>query len=1245
MAEHTTYATPYGRFPFAVRTSVASGEIDWNIWQATAGATGVQRAVYTFGGAAIDAAIRGEALAQAGDVIISRSVREALGDKAGLAAVPLAEDDDYWRVTSMPAGLPAPLSVSAPTPAALTAVTPFYPANLVTQASQGEFRRVLTLFINLQTLPEQTDTLFMDTFFRLLHQYGGYLCRLGRIGARDAGGTLLLFWGAPTSHENDVERVLNFILDLQAQTAVPFRAGITYQIVYAGFVGSPRREEYTCYGLSVNLAARLMTGAPRGAVWVDEAVAQRAESLFHLDDLGERLFKGFSRPRPVYQLQRRRKVVSDPFFRGNMVGRQAELAQLNAAFAPLQNGRFGGVITISGEAGIGKSRLLHDCLNQAEILEGGELFLCQADEILREPLNPFRYFLRHYFDQAPVAGEVKNKAAFDAILNNLIEDTPDPELQVELNRTRSFLGALIDLHWSESLYARSEPKLRQENTFTALKNLIKAESLRQPVILQLEDAHWLDDSSCQFLGELTRNVADVPFIILVTTREPELDAPLSADVPQQTIALHSLSATEVAHLASTRLGTVISTDLTRLLMARTDGNPFFVEQLVIYLQEQQLLRPSPAGDMLETAVSILPTDLQAILVARIDRLTQDVRQVVQTAAVLGREFDVQVLSQMLRGETALPEKVKTAESAAIWSAISELRYLFKHALLRDAAYDMQLQAQRRQLHQVAAEAITQLHADDLSPYYTDLAYHYRQAGISQEEARYARLAGETAAAQFANTEALRYLNRALELTADNDYDKRFALLLARVQIYDLLGQRDNQKADIDQMHHIADTIMDEQVYARQARAALAQTKLFEITGDASQAETEAATAVRLAQRSQDEEIEAEGRIRWAISLMKQGRYDEARQQARETISLARHAGLLVMEGRALMQLGNNDFLQEKHEPATEYYQQALVAFRNLQDKRGEAATLFNLSLIKKYQSPEEAETYMEQGLAIYRQIGDRHGTTKCLISSAIFYRYIGNFERALNSAKLGKALTREIGARDDEAMAISCMADSSRHLGDYISAGHYFDQCIQLAQEVGDPRQQCFFHSLNGILLYLQGDYQQAAEAERQAAALAEKSGMTASHAIALTFLGHALAEANQWEEAETVYQEALTLHKALKEPKNKMELVAGMARLARKRGNAAQAYEHVREVMRLLAENDINGVEEPALVYLTCYEILAEQEDGRAFAVLKAGYELLQQRASLIKDDQRRQQFLHGVEAHRKLEAVICLLGANNVR
>ncbi|MEM7118117.1 MAG: AAA family ATPase, partial [Chloroflexota bacterium] len=685
MVANEEIATPFGSFTLTSRTSLASGEVSWRIWTAEEGAAYGQSQAYTFAGDALDAAIAGELLAEAGGLVMTQTVYEVLQPLVNLTAVPHL-NHNYFTLTAVHA--PLPQHPTPPAPATTSPVGNFYPATLLTQRTPGEFRHVISLFLNIEEPDsKETDSAFMTTFFRLLHQYGGFLCRIGRGGASEAGRTFVLFWGAPTARENDIDRALNFMLDLQTAVspATRMRAGLTYQMVYAGFVGSPLCEEYTCYGLHVNLAARLMVTSPWGEIWLDEAVATHAQEGFRVAFADKRPFKGFAAPLNVYRLE---SIKLDPltsFFQREMVGRASEMEQLQTAVQPIFNNNFGGLITVAGEAGIGKSRLVHQFLDQLASQQSFTLLRCQTDEILRESLNPFRYSLRYYFAQHPTQSEAENKANFDSKFSQLIDHTKEAALRTELIRTRSFLGALVDLQWPDSLYESLEPNLRQENSFIALKSLIQAESLRQPLIVQLEDSHWLDEDSARFLRELTHDAAAHPFLILSTTRDVEAHSP-ATEVPYHLVLLDMLPAGEVNQLAEKLLQTAVSPELITFLMNRTEGNPFFVEQMVLYLQEQQLLEPSTAGVVAKTAVSDLPDTIQAILIARIDRLSQAVREVVQTAAVLGREFDVQVLSAMLQGEATVSEKIKTAESAAIWSALSELRYLFRHALLRDAAY-------------------------------------------------------------------------------------------------------------------------------------------------------------------------------------------------------------------------------------------------------------------------------------------------------------------------------------------------------------------------------------------------------------------------------------------------------------------------------------------------------------------------------------------------------------------------------
>ncbi|MFZ4656110.1 MAG: AAA family ATPase, partial [Caldilineaceae bacterium] len=491
LAAHPVQQTRFGDFPFALKVTVADGSVDWCIWQSgAASATPAQRAATLFAGAALTQALAADPFAKAGEVVLTSTVAAQVRQEGVL----LAPVDSHFRLCSWPI-VSTLLAGTVPDRATALAelATRFFPAELLTRQVQGEFRRVVTVFINLQQLPSgAVAPAFAHMLFHLLTQYDGYLCRIGQIGDQDQGGTLLFFWGAPTSHEQDVARALHFVLALQAAAPMRLRAGITTQLAYAGFVGAPQREEYTCYGAHVNLAARQMVLAAWDEIWLDDETTRLAGVAFVCAPQGAFRFKGFAEEKAVYRLLGQREGSGEPFYQGSLVGRQAELAQLTAALAPLAEGKFAGVLTISGEAGIGKSRLVHELQRRLEkrqeerkrgrqedpvmdedpIFLSSQWFFCQTDEILRQPLNPFRYWLRSYFNQSTSAADATNKAAFTAKLDELLATLTPVSLQSpvstlvsrvsglmsEVDRTRSFLGVLVDLHWPDSLYAQVEPQ-------------------------------------------------------------------------------------------------------------------------------------------------------------------------------------------------------------------------------------------------------------------------------------------------------------------------------------------------------------------------------------------------------------------------------------------------------------------------------------------------------------------------------------------------------------------------------------------------------------------------------------------------------------------------------------------------------------------------------------------------------------------------------------------------------------------
>ena len=1257
LAAHPMQQTRFGDFPFALKVTVADGSVEWWIWQSEeTTATSAQQAAALFGGPALAQALAADPFAKAGEVVLTPTVAAQVRQDGVL----LEPADNHFRLCAWTIVPERPhLSPTASTLALpLTELaTRFFPAELLTRQLQGEFRRVVTVFINVAQLPNgAAASTFAATLFRLLAQYGGYLCRIGQIGDQDHGGTLLLFWGAPTSHEQDVVRALHFVLALQAAAPMRLRAGITTQLAYAGFVGAPQREEYTCYGPHINLAARQMVLAGWDELWLDEETTRLAGATFVCARQDAFRFKGFAEERVVYRLLGPQENVGLPFYQGALVGRQAELVQLTTALAPLAEGKFAGVLTISGEAGIGKSRLVYELQQQLTLTSEQELsckddkvtrwqgdevkepasvpvlpsllhlvtssqwFLCQTDEILRQPLNPFRYWLRSYFNQSASADEAANKAAFSAKLDELLvrlgtselvgqKQSKIQNLKSEIARTRSFLGALVDLHWPDSLYAQVEPQLRFENTLAALKTLILAESLRRPVIIHLEDAHWLDADSHTLLARLTHQVADFPLAIIMTrrpgastggqgdTRQEEEEADrLALAGPRLLLRLTTLTVEEIRELAAVQLQGAPAPALVTLIEERAEGNPFFAEQLLRYLHEQAWLVQDVDGWQLrpdQAASTLLPSGARALLVARLDRLPQPVKEVVQTAAVLGREFDTNVLAQMLADDQTLAAKLVAADRAAIWSAISQARYLFRHALLREAAYDMQLRARLRTLHRRAGAALEQLYTADLTPYFGELAYHYDRAEMMEQAALWYSRAGEQAAASYANAEAVRYFTRALACTPAGDLAMRYRCLLGREQVYEVQSHRATQRESLPLLWTVAQRLADP---AKLAEVCLRQATYARLTSDYPAALTAVQQAVAYAQQAASGAFLRKSYQIWGRLLWHQGNYGAARTQLQHALALARATQQRDDEALCCYDIGVTFYYEDDYPQAQQQLAQAQAIYRQRQDRRGESSTLIMFGNIA-------------------RELGDYSGAQQ-------------HYEQA-------RQLCQALGWRYGELFLLGSIGNNAFELGDYAAAQSYHQQAIQGYAEVGNRNNEALSLAMLGLIHHLLGDQTHAQQMVDQALTMQQAIGDKNVESYSWTYRGHILTAQGDWASALAAYQQADALRQTLQVTGQRLDSWAGLAHVWWRQGEYAQALQQVARITAWLEEQGVDGVELPIHVYLTCYRILqALAPPVRGQPVLAAGYRLLHQRANAIHDEAMRQRFLTQGPFNRELLA-----------
>jgi predicted ATPase len=362
----------------------------------------------------------------------------------------------------------------------------------------------------------------------------------------------------------------------------------------------------------------------------------------------------------------------------------------------------------------------------------------------------------------------------------------------------------------------ARPGQNLAQTGAALAALLRAEMRRRPLVICLEDVLWLDEDSRALLQGLLPALRGLPLALLLTSRyRDDGRAPaLDTDLPQQVLHLGALAPQESRALAEQTLGARLDERLAALLAARSGGNPLFVEQLALDMRERGALSVGPDGlatlqlqpDAPETA---LPASLSAALVARLDRLAPPVRAAVQSAAVLGVEFEERVLELVLLEEDRPGAAVRRAAREGVWDAQGGGRFRFRHALLRDAAYSMQLGERLRELHARACAAIEQIYGDDLAGQVAALAYHARAAADDIRERRYLTLLGEQAFNISAFRAALACFERALALAPPDDLGPRAELLAWQARAHLRLDAPEEARARYEESLALAEAACDD----------------------------------------------------------------------------------------------------------------------------------------------------------------------------------------------------------------------------------------------------------------------------------------------------------------------------------------------------------------------------------------------------------------------------------------------------
>src|SRR5215216_2645980 len=627
---------------------------------------------------------------------------------------------------------------------------PYIPGAVINRLTAGqsswiaELRRVTVLFINLPDLDQDTALENAQNITRLIqrsvYHYEG---SINKINVDDKGITIVAALGLPPfSHEDDPTRGVKAALMIRRELVshtVPSFIGIATGRIFCGSVGNDSRREYTIIGNAVNLSARLMGTASRQdeliakyivPILCDRVTHDSAKEAVEFDVRPPQRVKGRTEPVEVFHaLDVKKSVVRS---KTELIGRQEEKTLIAAALQELSRGASHQTLVLQGEAGIGKSRLFEDLVRQAETLDV-KTFVGSGDGI--EKSNPYHAW-RPIFDKIFEIEELSTKSDFTGEIDAAIADHVIEKLtriDPDLVRYAPLIDVVLPIHIPDNeLTSAMSGEIRGGNVREVLARLLAFEASTSPLLIVLEDLHWFDSASWALLVDVQQKVR--PLFLALNTRPLSDPVPVQfkqiTDVPgARLVKLEAMMLDDVEALVCQRLGVrSVPPMIGRLIREKSDGHPFFAEELAYALRDSGTLvienqECQVYSRFMNFEDLALPDTLQAAITNRIDSLDPSQQLTLKVASVIGRIFAFRVLQAIHPIEadkSALPAYMVTLTRLSltlIESEAPDLAYIFKHAVTQEVAYNLMLFSQRRQLHQAVAGWIERNYEKNLEAYY------------------------------------------------------------------------------------------------------------------------------------------------------------------------------------------------------------------------------------------------------------------------------------------------------------------------------------------------------------------------------------------------------------------------------------------------------------------------------------------------------------------------------------------------
>ena len=1017
-----------------------------------------------------------------------------------------------------------------------------YPPRRV-PALEGERKQVTVLFADLKGSmelladqdPEEARRLLdpiLERMMEAVHRYEGTVNQV-------MGDGIMALFGAPLAHEDHAVRACYAALRMQESVAryaegvfrshgvpVQIRVGLNSGEVVVRAIGSDLHMDYTAVGQTVHLAARMEQMATPGTVLLAPATRRLVEGYVEVEAKGPVTVKGLPDPVEVYALigSARRTRLHATAVRGfsPFVGRETEAEQLQRTLALAQDGR-GQLVAVVGEAGVGKSRLVHEFTHSRGaqewlILEAASVSYGKSTSYL-----PVIDLLKAYFKvhdretQREIREKVTGKLlALDRALESILPA----------------LLALLDLPVEDAQWRVLDPTQRRQRTLDGVKHLLLRESQDQPVLVVFEDLHWIDSETQALLDALVERLPTARLLLLVSYR-PEYQHGWISKTYYSQLRLDALPPASAGKLLSAVLGDAPGLEpLKRLLVKR--GNPFFIEESIRTLVETQALAREHGAYRLTRPIQAIevPATVQVILAARIDRLPAEDKQLLQTAAVIGKNVPLVLLHTVAdAAEEAVDRglaRLRAAEFLYETRLSPDPEYTFKHAVTHEVAYRTLLQGRRRVLHARIVGAIERIYPDRLAEHLERLGHHAQRGGLWRQAVTYLRQAGAKAFARSANREAVTCFEQALTAlgqlpesreTLEQAVDLRFDL---RTALYPL-GEFERILGYLREAEGLARTLDDQR---RLGQLSVYLCHSLCMAGHPREALGFGRSARDIAESLGDVPLQVTGNLYFASAYICVGDYRRAEDSLRKVLRLLE--GDLSRE-----RLGQTGF------PAVSVHYYLVWTFADL----GQF---------------EEGILHGQEGLRLAEELSLPYGLANVNWILAYLHITRGELGTAITLLERVRALSREWNLTFLSVFDTGSLGYAYALSGRLAEGIPLLEQALSATETMAFGAIQPLFLLYLGEAYVLAGRLEDALDLASRALALARERGQRGFEAGALRLLGEAAVHHDPPARADGHYRHALALAEELEMRPLVAHCHFGLGKVRRRAGDRRPALEHL---------------------------------------------------------------------------------------